>query len=105
MPLLSSSTPIRVFVIDDHVAVREALDGIRRAARGLAALSPRAAEVAVRAVTRPTALGAASVDALTSRETQIMKLLAGGLQTQAIATQLAISPKTVDTHRARIYAK
>jgi DNA-binding CsgD family transcriptional regulator len=36
--------------------------------------------------------------ALTPRETEIMLLVAGGLQSKEIAQRLCISPKTVDNH-------
>jgi len=45
------------------------------------------------------------LDLLTNREQQIMKLLAAGESTKHIAALLAISPKTVDNHRAKILEK
>lgn len=42
---------------------------------------------------------------LTERELEIMKLLAAGESTKQIAGRLAISPKTVDNHRAKILEK
>lgn len=46
-----------------------------------------------------------SVDALTSREREILQLVAEGRQNQAIAEALFISVKTVETHKAHIKAK
>ncbi|MGB7859604.1 MAG: HD domain-containing phosphohydrolase [Acidimicrobiia bacterium] len=42
---------------------------------------------------------------LTERETEVLGLLARGLQTKQIATSLGISPKTADTHIQHAYRK
>lgn len=42
---------------------------------------------------------------LTDRETEVVGLLARGMQTKQIATALGISPKTVDTHIQSAYRK
>lgn len=42
---------------------------------------------------------------LSAREMEILKLLAGGLNSKQIALQLSISKNTVDTHRRRIFDK
>ncbi|MBU1249274.1 MAG: response regulator transcription factor, partial [Proteobacteria bacterium] len=42
---------------------------------------------------------------LTSREQEIMRLLAEGLMTREIAKKLFISPKTVENHRANLMKK
>jgi DNA-binding NarL/FixJ family response regulator len=42
---------------------------------------------------------------LTSREREIVRLLADGKSSPAIATVLGLSPKTVDTHRSNIMRK
>jgi two-component system response regulator FixJ len=44
-------------------------------------------------------------DRLTNRERDVMRLVADGYSTLAIASMLAISVRTVDHHRASIYAK
>ena len=41
-------------------------------------------------------------DGLTPRQVEILALLAAGLSSKEIARRLALSPKTVDTHRTRI---
>jgi len=42
---------------------------------------------------------------LTSRETQVLILLAHGLSNKEVAFRMGISPKTSDTHRSRLYLK
>ena len=63
-----------------------------------------------RAVGRPAADGDTSTRRrnrllLTSRERQVLQLLAEGQANKEIAWALGISPKTAETHRARIMAK
>jgi len=43
--------------------------------------------------------------ALTKREKDVGRLIAGGLSIPQIAAALSLSPKTVDTHRGRLYEK
>lgn len=45
------------------------------------------------------------LEALTSRERQILHLIAEGCSNVEIAERLSISPKTVDNHRTRLMAK
>jgi len=45
------------------------------------------------------------LDPLSTREREIFHLLASGLQNSEIAKQLFISPRTVETHRARVVRK
>ncbi|HZS88832.1 MAG TPA: response regulator transcription factor [Chloroflexota bacterium] len=42
---------------------------------------------------------------LTAREREVLRLVAQGYSNGAIAARLNLSPKTVDTHRARVMAK
>jgi DNA-binding NarL/FixJ family response regulator len=44
-------------------------------------------------------------EALTPREREVLQLLAEGRSNKEVAAALDISPKTVETHRARIFAK
>jgi len=67
-------------------------DRVRRAV----ALTGRADDISSRA-SRPMLL--------TSRERQVLQLLAEGQANKEVASALGISPKTAETHRARIMAK
>jgi DNA-binding NarL/FixJ family response regulator len=42
---------------------------------------------------------------LTPREQEVMRFLAEGLSSKAVAEKLFISPKTVENHRANIMSK
>jgi DNA-binding NarL/FixJ family response regulator len=55
-------------------------------------------------MSRPAASLTAS-EALTPREREVLQLLAEGKSNKEVAAALEISPKTVETHRARIFAK
>jgi DNA-binding NarL/FixJ family response regulator len=52
-----------------------------------------------------TAPHASTKRALTRRERQILELVAGGLAAKQVARTLGISPKTVEQHKTRIFAK
>lgn len=43
--------------------------------------------------------------ALTAREREVMRLVVVGQSNKAIATELSLSPKTVEVHRARVMSK
>ena len=45
------------------------------------------------------------LEALSSRELEILRLVAEGKTSREIAERLAISPKTVDTYRSRLMRK
>jgi DNA-binding CsgD family transcriptional regulator len=49
--------------------------------------------------------GPRSLDSLTRRETEVLRLVGEGLSTRDIAARLFISPKTAEHHVGRIYAK
>ncbi len=55
-------------------------------------------------VVSPTALGRPR-EAVTPREQEVLRLLAAGLRTQAIAARLSISPRTVERHLTALRGK
>jgi DNA-binding NarL/FixJ family response regulator len=85
--------------------LEEVIDGIRRVAAGGSPLSPKIQGAVVRAMRKPVGEGTGGLDSLTPRERQVLHLLAAGISTRETAARLTISPKTVETHRVRIYAK
>ena len=52
-----------------------------------------------------SACGAARLAALTPREREVLELIVAGKLNKVIADRLAISPKTVEAHRARVMEK
>jgi DNA-binding CsgD family transcriptional regulator len=84
-------------------AVTEATEIARRL--GATPLAEAAATLARRVGLRRTAPGAAGPDLLTSREREVLRLVAEGHSNSRIAEQLFISPKTASVHVSRIIAK
>ncbi len=81
------------------------VEAVRLAARGEVFLYPSAVR---RLLGEYLAGGKAHrdpLDALTSREVQVLRLTAAGYTNQEIAQQLGISSKTVDTYRQRLMEK
>lgn len=78
------------------------LDAVRAVARGEAYLSPSVADAVLadyrRHVTNP-------MDLLTSREREVLQLVAEGKTNKEIATQLNLSVYTVEAHRGRLMEK
>src|SRR5439155_21015966 len=88
-----------------------------------AALSPEAAAEELRAEARAARLDGDAVECvlaaatgtrrrraehpggLTSRELQVLRLLARGLSTKQVAAELVITPKTADSHIQHLYSK
>ena len=83
-------------------AAAEIYQAVQGTARGESYLAPTLAAVLLHdlAPTTPSPL-----DALTGREREVLHLVAVGKTSQAIATQLGISVKTVQSHREHIMEK
>jgi DNA-binding NarL/FixJ family response regulator len=86
-------------------SVSDLMANIRVAAAGGTPLSPRLTAAVLRAVRRTGLRSSGTIDALTARELQVLERFATGLSTREVAANLGISPKTVETHRVRIYEK
>ena len=81
----------------------EFLEAIRSVAAGGEHLSTEAKEVLLTTLTgRPHVGGAPK---LTRRELEVLRLIASGITTNAIAEKLFISPHTVETHRRNLLQK
>src|SRR5687768_13173561 len=88
--------------------LRDLAATIRRVLSGERVMSPALEEDALGALGRMARRARDGVDveaSLTPRERQVLALLSGGLTIGQIATRLAISPRTVETHVAKLYRK
>jgi DNA-binding NarL/FixJ family response regulator len=96
------------FLLKDVTAER-LFDAVRVVATGEALLAPTVTRRLIseftrlrpRAAVRP----AAALDALTPRETEVLKLVAEGLSNPEIAARLVVTDETVKTHVSRILSK
>ena len=97
---------LRVF-LDDGVRLRDLLR--TAVARGVAGEYARRVLAAFEAPRQPVAQararGATPVQPLTTRELEILRLIAAGLRNQEIADHLSISAATVKRHIANTYGK
>jgi DNA-binding NarL/FixJ family response regulator len=75
---------------------------IRAVARGESFLSPAISKHVVAGYARLSVSQVSPGDPLTPRQREVLKLVALGLTTKAIAHRLDISPKTADTHRVQL---
>lgn len=84
------------------VELLAALDAVRA---GRTFLSPAVAHWAVDAITSVGGQQSRKRYAITSREREVLQLVAEGLSTKEIASALAVGIKTVETHRANLMTK
>jgi DNA-binding NarL/FixJ family response regulator len=83
------------------ITIRRVLSGERVIAAGL----EQDAVLALGRLARRAREGSEVAAELTSRERQVLELLSDGYTLRRIATRLGISPRTVETHVAKIYRK
>jgi NarL family two-component system response regulator LiaR len=82
---------------------QELINAIRAVARGEALLAPSVAARLMRELSRPSEDAAATI--LTTRELEVLRLIASGRSNKEIAADLVLSEKTVKTHVSNILAK
>lgn len=95
------------FLLKDATA-DELVSAVRVVARGDALLAPRVTGRLIREFARQRRnrpRPAPELTTLTSRETEVLVLIAGGLSNAEIATRLVVSEHTVKTHVARVFTK
>ena len=85
-------------------AAKEVVDAIRAVHSGRRYLSKQLADGVIDQVVHKTGLKD-PLERLSSRERQVLQMLAEGHAITDIATALSLSPKTVETYRARMMEK
>jgi two-component system response regulator NreC len=90
---------VRGYVLKSQAA-RDLVQAIEGVCRGEVYLSPGVASAVAEAYLAPQHTTALSV-----RERQVLQLIAEGHSTKAIAVRLAISAKTVESHRSKLMQK
>ncbi|HYH40583.1 MAG TPA: response regulator transcription factor, partial [Burkholderiales bacterium] len=91
------------YILKKSVA-KEVVDAIQAVHRGSRYLSRQLADVVIDHVVHRSA-PQDPLDRLSSRERQVLQLLAEGHSVAEIAATLSLSPKTVETYRARMMEK
>ena len=93
------------YVLKDATA-SDLVRAVREVMAGRRYLSPPLSERAIDAyASRAHAATAEPHEALTARETEVLRLAAQGRSVQQIALELSISPRTAETHRANLMRK
>jgi DNA-binding NarL/FixJ family response regulator len=77
---------------------RDLLAAIRSASEGHAPLDPRVARALL-----PTSSTASPADGLSTREREVLRLVAQGLANKQVGTRLGISERTVKAHLGRVF--
>lgn len=90
-----------------HSGLNEVVHGIRMVASGQHFLCTEAGFAALHHLREKTASAttAAKTNALSKRETEILRLIAEGFTNQEISDKLFISRRTIETHRQNIISK
>lgn len=83
---------------------QEIVEAVQAVNEGKSALDPAIARKLMSQLARPET-PAASVESLTERELEVLRLTAKGYTNKAIGAQLSISDRTVQGHLAKIYDK
>ena len=97
--------------VTKNISGDDLIDAIWRVSVGDAVFSPRLAGFVLAAFTSDDADGTSTssvdpdLDQLTTRERQVLRLIARGYAYKVIATELGISPKTVETHVSSVLRK
>lgn len=92
---------VRGYVLKSQAA-SDLLEAIRQVSRGQVYLSPGVSQAVVDAYRGKSAV---MKERLTSREQQVLQLIAEGKSTKEVASLLHISVKTAESHRTRLMQK
>jgi DNA-binding NarL/FixJ family response regulator len=92
--------------VGNDASAADLVHAIREAAAGRRYLSPPFSEQQLEVYSQRAATAGADLYAsLTARERQVLQLAAQGLRNREIAERLGISPRTAESHRAKVMSK
>jgi DNA-binding NarL/FixJ family response regulator len=91
--------------VTKHIGAAELAESIRRVAAGDAVFSPRLAGFVLDAFQGGAAESDGELDRLTTREKDVMRLIARGYTYREAASELFVSVKTVETHMSAVLRK
>lgn len=94
-----------VGIMSRNASVSDLSRGLIAAGRGEIVLPPALASQALTALVRGNLNKSEPVDSLTSREKEVLSLLAKGLTNKDIAQTLFLSVRTIEAHLRNIYGK
>jgi len=86
-------------------AFEELVHAVRAVVANRTYMSPAIADIVVDSVRHPSQDEIPADSVLTAKEREVLQLLAEGMTTKEIASQLQVSAKTVETHRQHIMNK
>jgi two-component system response regulator NreC len=89
-------------IVLKHQATNDLVNAIRDVARGSIYLSPSISDCVVTAL---LSKNDPENESLTTRENQVLQLIAEGNSSKQVARQLRVSVKTAESHRSRIMGK
>lgn len=88
-----------------NVAIEAFLDGLRRVSQGEAVISPQLMGKLMNGIQARPAADAAERESLSSREREVLALLASGASNKELARQLDVSESTIKIHIQHILRK
>ena len=91
--------------VTKNISGEELADAVRRVHEGDAVFSPRLAGFVLDAFAGPAPQPETELDALTTREREVLQHIARGYMYKEIALRLEISPKTVEAHVSSVLRK
>jgi len=91
--------------VTKNISGEELADAVRRVHDGDAVFSPRLAGFVLDAFAGPAPQPESELDALTTREREVLQHIARGYMYKEIALRLDISPKTVEAHVSSVLRK
>jgi DNA-binding NarL/FixJ family response regulator len=94
-----------VAYVHKAAASEDLLSALRAAREGRSFLSPEIAGAIVSAVVRPRPDRSPEAARLSSREREVLQLIAEGLSSKEVASELGVSVRTAETHRFALMSK